>query len=1122
MNNGSQQIDQNQAKPRRLGFVGNLAKQFIDSKLTPLIILVALLLGIGATLILPREEEPQITVPMADVFVQMPGASAKDVEQRVTAPMEKLIKELPGVEYVYSTSRPGSSLVIVRFLVGQNTEDSIVQLYNKLYANFDKIPPGVSQPLIKSRSIDDVPILTLTLWGDQSTGAELRQIAAQLDEQIKQVPDVSETTIIGGQKRQLRVDLDPVRLNAFGLIPLEISQALQSQNAELASGALNQNNQSFLVRTQSFIRSAEDAKGLVVAVANNQPVYLRDVAIVTDGSEEPASYVFFGQGKQTKTNQRKSEQPTGETEAITIAIAKRSGANAIQVSHHVLHKLDQIKRNYIPNTVHLTVTRDYGETAAERSNELLFHMLIAVGSVTLLMWFVMGKKEAIVVAVSIPVTLSLTLASFVFYDFTLNRVTFFALIFSIGILVDDAIVVVENVGRHLQLPENKTRLQLSPNRRHTLQRIVLEAVDEVGNPTILATLAVIAAILPMAFVGGLMGPYMLPIPLGASAAMIFSALVAFIVVPWTTMRVFSGSSHSHTHDHGEDALTRLYRRFMYPLVHYPRRGTTFLVATILALVFIVGGLAGFKLVILKMLPFDNKSELQVVVNMPEGTTLEQTARVTREMGAYLATVPEVINYQSYIGTASPYNFNGLVRHYFLRSGANVADIQVNFLPKGVAFGSGEATRHRQSHEIAKAIRPKLKEIGDRYSARIQVAEIPPGPPVLQTLVTEIYGPDYQGQIDLATKIRQLYRSTDGVVDVDWYVEAPQTDYRLVIDREKAALNGINPAQISEVLQMALSGQNVGLLHDENAREDVAIHLRFSQSNRTSLEDLKSLNLKGANGSLVPLSALVKTETTTADTSIYHKNLQPVVYVLGDVSGRVESAVYAMLNLQPQIDKLVPPTGTKVQTYLTEQPPTNETYAMKWDGEWQVTYEVFRDLGIAFAVVLVLIYALVVGWFQSFTTPLVIMAAIPFSLIGIMPAHWLMGSFFTATSMIGFIAGAGIVVRNSIILVDFIELRLQEGMPLEEAVIDAGAVRFRPMLLTAAAVVVGSAIILTDPIFQGLAISLMAGEVASLLLSRSAVPILYYKLWRNRKRNQKDVDTEFNQPAIEVTGDGMIG
>jgi len=1093
--------------PHRLGFVGNLAKKFIDSKLTPLIILVSLLLGIGAILILPREEEPQITVPMADVFVQMPGASAKDVEQRVTAPMEKLIKELPGVEYVYSTSRPGSSLVIVRFLVGQNTEDSVVQLYNKLYANFDKIPPGVSQPLIKSRSIDDVPILTLTLWGEQSTGAELRQIAAQLDEQIKQVLDVSETTLIGGQKRQLRVDLDPTRLNAFGITPLEISKALQAQNTELASGALNQNNQSFLVRTQSFIRSAEDAKGLVVAVANSQPIYLRDVATVTDGSEEPASYVFFGEGVgENPKSKIQNPKFSGETEAVTIAIAKRSGANAIQVSHHVLHKLDQIKRNYIPNNVNLTVTRDYGETAAERSNELLFHMLIAVGSVTLLMWFVMGRKEAMIVAVSIPVTLALTLASFVFYHFTLNRVTFFALIFSIGILVDDAIVVVENVGRHLQLPENKTRLQLSTNRRHTLQQIILEAVDEVGNPTILATLAVIAAILPMAFVGGLMGPYMLPIPLGASAAMIFSALVAFIVVPWTTMRVFSGASHN-AHDHGEDALSQLYRRFMYPLIHYPRRGTTFLVATVLALVFIVGGLAGFKLVILKMLPFDNKSELQVVVNLPEGTTLEQTARATREMGQYLATVPEVINYQSYIGTSSPYNFNGLVRHYFLRSGTNVADIQVNFLPRG--------ERHRQSHTIAKAIRPKLKEIGDRYSARIQVAEIPPGPPVLQTLVTEVYGPDYQGQINLATKLRQLYQSTDGVVDVDWYMEAPQTDYRLVIDREKAALNGISPTQISEVLQMALAGQNVGLLHDENAREDVAINLRFSQSSRTSLDDLKALNLKGTNGNLVPLSSLVKTETTTADTSIYHKNLQPVVYVLGDVSGRVESSVYAMLNLQPQINQLVPATGANVKTYLTEQPQTTETYAIKWDGEWQVTYEVFRDLGIAFAVVLLLIYALMVGWFQSFATPLVIMAAIPFSLIGIMPAHWLTGSFFTATSMIGFIAGAGIVVRNSIILVDFIELRLKDGMPLEEAVIDAGVVRFRPMLLTAAAVVVGSAIILADPIFQGLAISLMAGEVASLLLSRSAVPILYYKLWRNRKGKQKDIGIEADRPVIEI-------
>jgi multidrug efflux pump subunit AcrB len=696
---------------------------------------------------------------MADVFVQMPRASAKEIEQRVTFPLEKLIKELPGVEYVYSTSRPGSSLAIVRFLVGQKNEDAIVQLYNKLYANFDKIPPGASQPLIKSRSIDDVPILSLTLWSDRSNAAELRQIAAQLDEQIKQVPNVSETTLIGGQKRQLRVDLDPIRLNSFGLSPLEISQAFQTQNAQLASGAINQGNKSFLVRTQSFMRSSEDAQNLVVATVNNQPVYLRDVATITDGAEEPASYVFYGHGVAAMREPENSLK--GETDAVTISVAKRPGANAIAVTHEVLNKLDQIKRNYLPQHVHLSVTRNYGETAAERSNELLVHMAISVASVTVLMWFALGKKAAWVIAVSIPVTLALTLTSFVGYGFSLNRVTFFALIFSIGILVDDAIVVVENVGRHLHMPENKERLQVSSNRRRTLQQIVLEAVDEVGNPTILATFAVIAAILPMAFVGGLMGPYMHPIPLGASAAMIFSALVA------------------------------VYRR-----------------------------------------PLDCGAGIyEWIWWAPAGRGCAQSA------------LPPLY--------APPHP----------RSGANLADIQVNFAPKG--------DRRRQSHEIAKAIRPHLKQIADRYQARIQVAEIPPGPPVLQTLVTEVYGPDYPQQIELASKIKEIYQTTPGVADVDWYIESPQTDY-----------------------------------------------------------------------------------------SIYHKNLQPVVYITGDVSGRVESAVYAMLALQPQIDKINP--KQPIETYLTAQPTSTETAAIKWDGEWHVTYEVFRDLGIAFAVVLILIFAIIIA------------------------------------------------------------------------------------------------------------------------------------------------------------------
>jgi multidrug efflux pump subunit AcrB len=1068
---------------KKFGIAGTIAKYFIDSKLTPLLILVSLLLGIGATVILPREEEPQISVPMADVLVNMPGASAKEVEQRVTYPMEKLIKELPGVEYVYSTSRPGSALVIVRFYVGQKAEDAIVRLYNKLYANFDKIPPGASQPLIKSRSVDDVPILALTLWSERANGSELRQIAAQLDEQIKQVKDVSETTIIGGQKRQIQIELDPIRLNAFGLSPLQIAQAIEGQNVELKSGSFNQKNQAFLVRTQSFLRSPEDLKTLVVAVSRNRPVYLGDVANIRDGSEEPSSYVFYGRGTpEHKANAK------AETDAVTVAIAKRQGANAIEVAHKVLDKMDQIKDRYLPRDVHLSVTRNYGETAAERSNELLVHMLIAVASVTALMWFALGKRESAVVAVAIPVTLSLTLASFVFYGFTLNRVTFFALIFSIGILVDDAIVVVENIVRHLHLTENKNR---------SMHQVVLEAVDEVGNPTILATLAVIAAILPMAFVGGLMGPYMRPIPLGASAAMIFSALVAFMIVPWAAVRILKGNSADHSTAHGqEDFLSRLYRRFMTPLIEHARWRNLFLAGTLLLLVAAVG-LAGLKLVTLKMLPFDNKSELQVLVDMPEGTTLEQTARVTKAMGQYLTTVPEVTDYQSYIGTASPYNFNGLVRHYFLRSGPQVADIQVNFLPKD--------ERDRQSHAIAKAIRPEIQKIADRYGATIQVAEIPPGPPVLQTLVTEVYGPEYPGQIDLARQIRQLYRQSPGVVDVDWYMEDPQTEYRFVIDRQKAMLNGISPAQISEALQAALSGRITGLLHDENAREDIALNLRFTQATRTRLEDLQALKLAGSNGNLVPLSALVHIEKTTADHSIYHKNLQPVVYVIGDVAGKVDSPLYSILDLGPKISNLSKQTGYPITSYFTDQPLSTENYAIKWDGEWQVTYEVFRDLGIAFAVVLVLIYALIVGWFQSFITPLVIMAAIPFSLVGIMPAHALLGAFFTATSMIGFIAGAGIVVRNSIILVDFIELRLKEGMPLKEAVIDAGAVRFRPMLLTAAAVIAGSAIILTDPIFQGLAISLMAGEVASLLLSRSAVPILYYMAWRKKWETPKTPD-----------------
>ncbi|HXK61256.1 MAG TPA: efflux RND transporter permease subunit, partial [Acidobacteriota bacterium] len=731
----------------------------------------------------------------------------------------------------------------------------------------------------------------------------------------------------------------------------------------------------------------------------------------------------------------------------------------------------------IPAGVNVTVTRNYGETAAEKSNELLFHMFLAILSVAALIWLTLGLRESGIVAIAIPVTLALTLVIFYFYGYTLNRVTLFALIFSIGILVDDAIVVVENIVRHYRLPGNRNRPILD---------VAVEAVDEVGNPTILATFTVIAAILPMAFVSGLMGPYMRPIPVGASAAMLFSLIVAFIVTPWASIRLLKRNSRSSSNaedPHAKEGWsTRTYRRVMGRLINVPVWRYGFLIVVVVLLLGAIG-LFGLKAVRVKMLPFDNKSEFQVIIDMPEGSTLEQTAAATLDIGSFLSTVPEVTDYQMYVGTASPYNFNGLVRHYFLRSAPNQGDIQVNLEPK--------EERSAQSHDIAKRVRPGIQEIARRHGARVKIAEVPPGPPVLQTLVAEIYGPDYQRQIEVARQIEKILLETEGVVDVDSYIEDDQPKYRLVVDREKAALHGVSTEEVTRTLTIGLHGMSAGLLHQPREKEDVTIFLRLAREERSSIDDLRQLKVMGRNGALVSLAELTRVEETVEEKSIYHKNLKPVVYVTADVAGREESPVYAMLKLNEAVSKLEIPEGYEIAQFTAAQPTSDARLAMKWDGEWHITYEVFRDLGLAFVVVLVLIYILVVGWFQSLMTPLVIMAAIPFSLVGILPAHWLMGAFFTATSMIGFIAGAGIVVRNSIILVDFVELRLREGMSLADAVVDAGAVRFRPMMLTALAVIVGASVILFDPIFQGLAIALMAGEVASLLLSRMTVPILYY-------------------------------
>jgi multidrug efflux pump subunit AcrB len=1048
-----------------LGIAGRIASTFVDSRLTPLIILASVFLGLGAVLLLPREEEPQIIVPMIDVFVQMPGASAKEVEERVTRPMEQLLWEIPGVEYIYSTSSPGRSLAIVRFRVGEDEEKSIVRLNQKMFANFDLIPPGASPPLVKPRSIDDVPILAITLSSEVYDHYALRRVAAQVHDQIKAVPDVSEVKIIGGRRRQVRVILDPSRMAAHGVAPAALVPLLASANRQLPSGSYSSGNREFLVETAAILRTAEDVGRVVVGVSGGRPAYLRDVAQILDGPQEAADYVFFGHGPA------EAGGASPPVPAVTISVAKRKGTNAIVIADKVIGKVEEIKGRTVPDGVRMTVTRNYGETAAEKSNELLLHMMIAIVSVSVLIWFTLGLRESGIVATAIPVTLAFTLAVFFLTGYTLNRVTLFALIFSIGILVDDAIVVVENIVRHYRLPENEGR---------SVAEIAVKAVDEVGNPTILATFAVIAAILPMAFVRGLMGPYMRPIPVGATAAMVFSLLVAFIVTPWASVRLLSREGGAHGGEEGW--TTRLYREAMDRLLHRPLWRYGFLIAVVLLLLGAMS-LFGFKFVKVKMLPFDNKSEFQVVIDMPEGTTMEETAAVTREIGRTLVGIPEVVNYQMYVGTSSPYNFNGLVRHYFLRRAPHEADIQVNLVPKG--------DRKAQSHDIAKRVRPMVAAVAARHGARVKVAEVPPGPPVLSTLVAEVYGPEYGGQIEVARRIREIFEETEGVVDVDWYVGDEQPKNRFVVDQEKAAINGVTGEQVASTLTLAVEGIAVGLLHQPREQEDVPILLRLSRADRSRIESLKQVKVAGRQGNLVPLGEVVRVEEETAEKNIFHKNLMSVVYVTADTAGEVESPVYAILSINKALDELTMPGGYRMERYVASQPATEEKFSMKWDGEWHITYEVFRDLGLAFAAVLVLIYILVVGWFQSFKTPITIMAAIPFSLVGIIPAHWLMGAFFTATSMIGFIAGAGIVVRNSIILVDFVELRLKEGMPLDQAVIDAGAVRFRPMMLTAGAVIVGASVILFDPIFQGLAISLMAGEVASLFLSRMTVPVLYF-------------------------------
>jgi multidrug efflux pump subunit AcrB len=1027
-------------------------------------------------------------VPIIDVFAAAAGRSAVEIERQLIAPLEKELSSIPGVEYVYSTSSPDRGLVIARFRVGEDPDRALIRVRSKLDSLLDRWPPEIAPPLVKPRSIDDVPVWALTLSSPTQDPATLRQIAAEIENEIKTIPEISDTALIGGLRREFRVDLDTARLGARGLTAAAVLPAILGANRRVAAGTLVANDREIAVEAGGFVRSADELASVVVAVSGGTPVRLGDVARIRDGTERPASYVTHGE-----------PQTPGRQAAVTLSVSKRRGANAIAVVRAIERKVDALRGRLLSADIRATVTRDYGETSLHKSNELLKHMALATLSVALLIGLALGRREAGVVLLAIPMTLALTLVVFWLSGYTLNRITLFALIFSIGILVDDAIVVVENIVRHLRRPEAAGR---------PLAEVAVEATDEVGNPTILATFAVIAAIVPMGFVGGLMGPYMRPIPVGASAAMLFSLAVAFAVSPWAASRLFRRArpgSLGHTGSRG--SLAHLYRRAMAPLVSETGGRSRFVFFSVIAALLLASvALLPLGLVHVKMLPFDNKNEFQVVVDLPEATTLETTNRVLSEMADALAVLPEVVGTETYAGTAAPYNFNGLVRHYFLRAASNQGDVQVALAPK--------AERRRSSHAIAKAARPIVTEIGRRYGARVKVAEVPPGPPVLQTLVAEIYGPDDAGRREVARHVKELFARTDGVVDVDWYVETARPKAVFRLDREKAGLAGIREADVAATLRLALGNDRLDEVQLAGIRERIPIVVTLPDGERSDFEMLSSLTVAGSGGKGVPLREIGRFEFEPAETSIYHKNGKPVVYVTADLAGAKEAPVYAIAALERGLSQIPTPDSYRIATYTAFAPFDETHYGLKWDGEWHVTYEVFRDLGLAFAAVLVLIYLLVVGWFKSFTVPLVIMAPIPLTLVGILPAHGLFGVFFTATSMIGFIAGAGIIVRNSIILVDFIELRRREGMALSEAVLDAGEVRFRPMLLTAAAVVVGSSVMLFDPIFQGLAVSMMAGEVAATLLSRAAVPVLYFILRRFEEKRISAATSPTTPPQPE--------
>jgi multidrug efflux pump subunit AcrB len=1055
-----------------MGPSGRIARFFLHAQITPLIALIAFLLGVFAVLVTPREEEPQINVTMANVLIPFPGASAKDVESLVATPAEQVVAQISGIEHVYSVSKPGLAILTVQFKVGEDRIQALVRLYDTLYANRDWVPPelGVGEFIVKPTGIDDVPIVTLTLWTEdpQRGGYELKQVANAAEIEIKRIPGTRTVTTVGGAARTLRVLLDIERMNAYGVTAGQVRGALLATNAALPVGSLIRDGREIRVETGTFLGSAAEVAALVVSRAGGRPVYLGDVARVVDGPEQPQQYVWHGVGSG-------GSAPRGEFPAVTLAVSKKPGENAVVIAEQVVRRVEALKGTIIPEGINVALTRNYGATANDKARQLIQKLVFATLSVIALVLVALGRREAVIVGAAVLLTLAATLFASWAWGFTLNRVSLFALIFSIGILVDDAIVVVENIHRHGALSD-------AP-----LADIIPGAVDEVGGPTILATLTVIAALLPMAFVTGLMGPYMSPIPINASMGMLISLAVAFIVTPWLALKLAAKSRPAALHgEAASDRAMRFFSRLLAPFLG-GRRGAPWRWAlwagVVVAIAFAVS-LAAFRFVILKMLPFDNKSEFQIVVDMPAGTALEETARVLREIGAYVATIPEVTDYQVYAGTAAPINFNGLVRQYYLRRGPEVGDIQVNL--------RGKHQRSRDSHAIATAARPAIAAIAQRANARVKVVEVPPGPPVLAPLVAEVYGPDYAGQASVAKKVRAEFAATPGVVDIDDSTEADAEKIVLRVDRNKAALLGVPQSEIVAAVRLALAGDGVTPLFTGTSKFEVPVRVGIPPEEQSDLERLLELRLRADSGELIPLSELVQPVATVRDKAIYHKDLLPVVYVVGDMAGEIDSPLYGMFAMRGRlVGKALDEGGTLGEYFIRQPPDRYAGYAFKWDGEWQVTYETFRDMGIAYAVGLILIYLLVVAQFRSYLTPLIIMAPIPLTVIGVMPGHALLGAQFTATSMIGMIALAGIIVRNSILLVDFVNLEVAQGRDFEQAIIRAGATRARPILLTGLAAMLGALFILDDPIFNGLAVSLLFGILVSTLLTLVVIPVLYY-------------------------------